>query len=76
MDDASESKRGDEITAGRAAARTYPVTTLDRSPGKGRGGATVPAGEPSRSFLFPAHISGSRSPRGPLKDGLQPSGMK
>lgn len=72
MDDASESKRGNEIPAGRAAAGTYPVATLDRSPGKSRGSPTAPAGELSRSIVILVHCK----PPEPSRDGLQPCGMK
>jgi len=72
MDDASKSKRGDEIPAGGAAARTYPVATPNRNPGKGRRGPTVPAGESSRSIVVLVHYKPPETSR----DGLQPCGMK
>lgn len=72
MDDASESKRGDEIPAGGAATGAYPVATLERSPGKGRGGPTVPAGESNRSIVVLVHCK----PPELSRDGLQPCGMK
>ena len=72
MDDASESKRGDEIPTGRTATEAYPVATPDRRPGKGYGGPTVPAGELSRSIVILVHCK----PPEPSRDGLQPCGMK